>query len=263
LQWPLFPRPMFERGARPRSYGKPLWLVNIRGVATPVTIICAAALWCGRSYRDTALGIMSLVAALTMAPAGAAEVPLHVVALGDSLVAGYGLRANEAFPSVLQRVLVAKGIAVEVANAGVSGETASDGLARLDWSVPQGTDAVIIELGANDMLRGIATQVTRDALDTIVRRLRERHIAMLLCGMRAAPNLGPDYGRSFDEIYPALAAKYDVSLYPFFLAGVAGDLGRLQPDGLHPTAAGVDLIVRGILSKVDELIARVRAQHPS
>ena len=124
----------------------------------------------------------------------------------------------------LQAALAAKGIAAEIANAGVSGDTAADGLARLDWSVPQGTDAVIVELGANDMLRGIKPQVTRDALDAILRRLTERHIAVLLCGMRAAPNLGAEYGQSFERIYPELAAKYGVLLYPFFLDGVAADL---------------------------------------
>jgi acyl-CoA thioesterase-1 len=203
---------------------------------------------------------MSLVAALTMAPAGAAEAPVHIVALGDSLVAGYGLRANEAFPFILQRALVAKGIAADVANAGVSGETASDGLARLDWSVPDGTDAVILELGANDALRGIDPAVARRALDTILRRLKTRNIPVLLAGMFAPRNLGPDYTNAFDAIYPDLAKHYGAILYPFFLTGVVANPKLNQPDGLHPTAEGVRIIVNGILPKVEELIAQVRAK---
>src|SRR6202034_3237712 len=165
----------------------------------------------------------------------------------------YGLADKDGFVPRLQAALAKNGTAADVANAGVSGDTASDGLARLDWSVPQGTDAVIVELGANDMLRGIKPEVTRDALDTILRRLTARHIAVLLCGMRAAPNLGPDYGTAFVRIYPDLAAKYDVFIYPFFLDGAAADLKLLQHDGLHPNAAGVDVIVARILPKVEEL----------
>lgn len=192
-----------------------------------------------------------------------AESPFHVVALGDSLTAGYGLAARDGFVPQLQAALAAQGAKIEVANAGVSGDTASDGLARLDWSVPEGTDAAIVELGANDMLRGIDPQVTRDALDAILARLAQRHIAVMLCGMRAAPNLGVDYGRAFERVYPELAAKYGVILYPFFLDGVAADRTLTQPDGLHPNAAGVAVIVRRILPTVQELIARVRAQKPS
>jgi acyl-CoA thioesterase I len=192
-----------------------------------------------------------------------AETPVKIVALGDSLTAGLGLPANEGFVPRLQAALAAKGVAVAIANAGVSGDTASGALARLDWSVPDGTDAVIVEIGANDMLRGIRPQVTRAALDTILQRLTGRHIAVLLCGMRAAPNLGADYGQSFESIYPELAAKYGTLVYPFFLDGVAADLGLLQKDGLHPSAAGVDVIVARILPKVEELIVHARSQHPS
>ena len=192
-----------------------------------------------------------------------AETPVKIVALGDSLTAGLGLPANEGFVPRLQAALAAKGVAVAIANAGVSGDTASGALARLDWSIPDGTDAVIVEIGANDMLRGIKPQVTRGALDTILQRLTGRHIAVLLCGMRAAPNLGADYGQSFESIYPELAAKYGALVYPFFLDGVAADLGLLQKDGLHPSAAGVDVIVARILPKVEELIVHARSQHPS
>jgi acyl-CoA thioesterase I len=192
-----------------------------------------------------------------------ADSPVKIVALGDSLTAGYGLPDRDSFVSQLQVALTAKGIAAKIANAGVSGDTASDGLARLDWSVPLGTDAVILELGANDMLRGIKPQITRDALDAILRRLTQRRIAVLLCGMRAAPNLGAQYGGAFEQIYPDLAAKYGVLLYPFFLNGVAANLSLTQPDGMHPNAKGVGVIVDRILPKVEELIARVHPQGPS
>jgi acyl-CoA thioesterase I len=191
-----------------------------------------------------------------------AQTPVKIVALGDSLTAGLGLREAEGFVPRLQALLTAQGV-VEVENAGVSGDTASGGLARLDWSVPQGTDGVILELGANDMLRGIDPKVTYAALDSILRRLSERHIAVLVCGMRAAPNLGTDYVQAYDRIYPELAAKYGALLYPFFLDGSAGDLSLTQRDGLHPNAAGVDVIVTRILPKVQELIAQVRRQHPA
>jgi acyl-CoA thioesterase-1 len=189
-------------------------------------------------------------------PARAA--PIKIVALGDSLTAGLGLREPEGFVPRLQAALAAKGIAADITNAGVSGDTSTAGLARLDWSVPDGTGAVIVELGANDMLRGVSPDVTRGALDDILQRLSGRHIAVLLCGMRAAPNLGADYARAFERIYPELAAAHDVPLYPFFLDGVAADLKLTQGDGLHPNAAGVDVIVARILPSVEQLIARAR-----
>jgi acyl-CoA thioesterase-1 len=196
-------------------------------------------------------------------PASAAERTIKVVALGDSLTAGYQLQGTAAFPVQLERALKARGLAVEVANAGVSGDTSSGGLARLDWSVPAGTDAVIVELGANDMLRGFDPKVTREALSEIVRRLKARNIEVLLCGMRAAPNLGPDFVRAFDAIYPELAAANDVLLYPFFLEGVVADPKLNIGDGLHPTAEGVARIVSGLLPKVEALLARVRAKPTS
>jgi acyl-CoA thioesterase I len=191
------------------------------------------------------------------APASA-EGPVKIVAFGDSLTAGYGLAPDLAFPEKLQKALTAKGVAVEITNAGVSGETMSDGLARLDWSIPPGTEAVILELGANDMLRGLNPDVTRMALAEILRRLDERHVAVLLCGMLAAPNLGPDYAREFNSIFPEAAAAHDLLLYPFFLAGVASERGLNQRDGLHPNAAGVDVIVERILPKVEALVEEVR-----
>jgi len=223
-----------------------------------------------RSYgAGRALVQITLIALLTAAfgfglclmPAHAAA-PVKIVALGDSLTAGYGLPDKEGFVPRLQAALTAKGIVAEVANGGVSGDTAADGLARLDWSVPPGTDAVILELGANDMLRGIKPEVTRASLDAILRKLSERHIAVLLCGMRAAPNLGAEFDQAFDRLYPDLAAKYGVPLYPFFLDGVAANLSLTQPDGMHPNAAGVGIIVERILPSVQDLIARVRAKSP-
>jgi len=195
--------------------------------------------------------------------AGAAERPIKLVVLGDSLVAGYQIPYSAAFPAQLDKALRAKGFAVEVANAGVSGDTTTGGLARLDWSVPQGTDAVILELGANDMLRGVDPKIPREALTEIVHRLKERGIQILLCGMRAAPNLGADYARVFDVIYPELAAGNDLLFYPFFLDGIVTDPKLNQHDGLHPTEAGVAIIVERILPKVEELLFRVRANPKS
>jgi acyl-CoA thioesterase-1 len=203
------------------------------------------------------IGCLVAAAAFAQAQDG----PIRIVVLGDSLTAGYGLPGSAAFPARLERALLAKGLKVTVANAGVSGDTASDGLARLDWSVPEGTDAVILELGANDALRGVDPKVTRRALEAILRRLQARNIPVLLCGMLAPRNLGPDYSRAFDAIYPELAAAQRVLLYPFFLDGVATDARLNLADGLHPSAAGVDVIVARILPKVQELIASVDTRN--
>jgi acyl-CoA thioesterase-1 len=201
-----------------------------------------------------------------MAPAKgvkAEERPIKIVALGDSLTAGFGLPVEAAFPTKLAEVLKAKGVAVTITNAGVSGDTVSGGLGRLDWSVPDGTEAVILELGANDALRGHDPKVTKPALDAILRKLADRHIPVLLAGMRAPRNMGLDYARDFDAIFPALASTHPVVFYPFFLDGVAADPKLNQGDGLHPNAAGVDVIVARILPKVEELIGRARAARGS
>ena len=192
-----------------------------------------------------------------------ADRPIKIVVLGDSLSAGLGLPVEDAFPARLAEVLKGKGVAATIANAGVSGDTASGGLGRLDWSVPDGTDAVIVELGANDALRGLDPRLTKAALDTILRKLADRRIAVLLAGMRAPRNMGPDYARDFDAIYPALASTHPVVFYPFFLDGVAADPKLNQGDGMHPNAAGVDAIVARILPQVEELIARARAARAS
>jgi acyl-CoA thioesterase I len=187
--------------------------------------------------------------------------PIKMVVLGDSLSAGLGLSGSEAFPARLQKALQDKGIAVEMTNAGVSGDTSSGGRDRLDWSVPEGTEAVILELGANDALRGIDPAVTRAALSEILTRLKARKIAVLLCGMLAPPNYGSDYAARFNAIYPDLAKSFAVPLYPFFLQGVATDAKLNQADGMHPTAAGVDVVVKNILPSVEALLGAISGQR--
>ncbi|MEA2878431.1 MAG: acyl-CoA thioesterase [Hyphomicrobiales bacterium] len=196
---------------------------------------------------------------MLVAPAYAADKPVRIVVLGDSLSAGLGLAAQDALPAKLERALRAKGHDVTVENAGVSGDTAAGGLARLHWSVADGTDAVILELGANDALRGSDPKTTRASLEAIIRKLKERRIAVLLAGILAPRNLGPDYVTAFDAIYPELAAEHGLTFYPFILDGVAGDRALNQGDGIHPTAAGVDIMVKGLLPKAEELVARVKA----
>ncbi|WP_095202666.1 arylesterase [Mesorhizobium carmichaelinearum] len=206
--------------------------------------------------RQIAAGLI-LFLALCGAISSAQAEPFKIVGFGDSLMAGYGLGPGEGFTDKLQAALRAKGHDVTVANAGVSGDTTSGGLARLDWSVPDGTQLVILELGANDMLRGVAPDITRKNLDEMLGKLKQRKIAVLLAGMRAAPNLGADYQNAFDAIFPDLAKTYDVPLYPFFLDGVAGQPGLRLEDGLHPNAKGVDQMVERILPTVEKAIAAV------
>jgi acyl-CoA thioesterase-1 len=198
--------------------------------------------------------------AVMIAPLPAAHAQnnsIRLVALGDSLSAGYSLPQEAAFPVALERALKAKGYRVEVANAGVSGDTSAGGLDRLDWSVPDGTDGVILELGANDMLRGLDPAGTRKNIEAIVERLKSRNIPVMLAGMYASRNLGPDYVQKFDSIYPDIAKKHDLVLYPFFLDGVAGDRSLNLPDGMHPTAKGVEIIVERILPSVESFLARL------
>ncbi|MEP3524095.1 MAG: arylesterase [Hyphomicrobiales bacterium] len=184
--------------------------------------------------------------------------PIKIVAFGDSLMAGFGLSPQDGFTVKLQTTLQERGHEVLIVNAGVSGDTTSSGRSRLDWSVGPDTDAVILELGANDMLRGIKADAVRGNLDAIVKALEARNIPVLIAGMQAAPNLGKEYVKAFNAIYRDLATQYDMLLYPFFLDGVAGSAGLNQADGIHPTAAGVDVIVDRILPKVEELIAAVK-----
>lgn len=184
--------------------------------------------------------------------------PLKLVALGDSLTAGYNLPGSAAFPTVLEKLLRDKGISVEIANAGVSGDTSQGGLERVEWSVPDGTDGVILELGANDALRGVDPALTERSLDAIVTGLKARGIPVLLAGMYAPRSNGPDYVTRFDAIYPKLAEKYGLVLYPFFLDGIAGDRVLNQPDMLHPTAEGVRVIAQRILPTVERFLSSLR-----
>jgi acyl-CoA thioesterase-1 len=194
------------------------------------------------------LAALLAFAALAASPAQARK--WRLVALGDSLTAGYNLPADAAFPAVLQKALRDKGYDVVIDNAGVSGDTSGGARERLDWTVAEGADGVILEIGANDMLRGMNTEITRENIDAMLSRLREKKIPTLLAGMVAAPNLGPDYAAQFNPIYPGLAKKYGAPLYPFFLEGVAGRKDRQLPDGLHPNRQGVETIVAGILPLV-------------
>lgn len=207
---------------------------------------------------------MALMTAGTVLAQGAGAVtekPVKMVVLGDSLSAGYGLPAGAAFPVRLQKALDTKGIKVDMINAGVSGDTSSGGRDRLDWSVPEGTEAVIVELGANDALRGADPAVTRGALSDILTRLKARGVAVLLCGMVAPPNYGSDYAARFNAIYPELAKSFGVPLYPFFLDGVAADARLNQADGMHPTAEGVDIVVKNILPMVEAFLGKLSGQR--
>ena len=209
-----------------------------------------------RLVRIASMAATLAIAALPVA-APAAGRPLQVVAFGDSLSAGYMLPSDAAFPAVLQTALRGAGFDVVVANAGVSGDTSAAGLERLDWSVPEGTDAVIVELGANDMLRGLDPAATEKNLDAILARLKARKIKVLLAGMLAAPGLGADYVKRFDAMYPELADRHGVPLYGFFLTGVAQDPKLKLIDGMHPNPAGVAVMVKNILPSVETLLRSV------
>lgn len=195
-----------------------------------------------------------LLAAVSPA-ANAADRPLRIIAFGDSLTAGYGLPASAAFPAQLQKALEMTGRKIVIENAGVSGDTSQAGLDRLDWSIGDGVDGVIVELGANDALRGLDPAQTRSALDQIIVRLKARKIPVMLAGMRAPPNMGADFQQRFDSIFPDLAREHGLILYPFFLDGVAGRRELNQNDGIHPTADGIRLIVERILPSVERFIA--------
>jgi acyl-CoA thioesterase-1 len=209
-----------------------------------------------------ALALTAAGSALAGSPDGNQAKPIRMVVLGDSLSAGLGLSGSDAFPARLQKALKDKGINVDMTNAGVSGDTSSSGLERLDWSVPGGTQAVIVELGANDALRGLDPGVTRAALSDILTRLKARNIAVMLCGMMAPPNYGRDYAERFNTIYPDLAKSFGVPLYPFFLDGVAADAKLNQADGIHPTPQGVDIIVNRIMPTVEAFLGPLSGQQP-
>jgi acyl-CoA thioesterase-1 len=227
-----------------------------RPKATPTNMVRRTLV---RNWLIIALTVL-LAAPLSAAHAQPKNTPLRIVVLGDSLVAGFQLKASDAFPAQLERALKARGQMVEVINAGVSGDTTAAGLERLDWAVPTGTDAVILELGANDALRGLDPGRAKANLDRIMTKVKANGAEILLAGMIAPRNLGPGYSEAFDGMYPELAKKHNAVLYPFFLDGVALNAGFNLGDGIHPNAKGVAEIVKRIMPAVDELIARTRAR---
>jgi acyl-CoA thioesterase I len=207
-------------------------------------------------FKVAALHFAVIVSALIFSTAAQART-INLVGFGDSLMAGYQLPPGDGFPEKLQAALKAKGIDVSITNAGVSGDTTTGGLARIDWSVPDGTDGVILELGANDALRGIAPEQSEKNLDDTISRLKARGISVLLAGMMAPPNMGADYAGRFNPIYQKLAEKHGVELYPFFLDGVVLDAGLKLDDGMHPNAKGVDVMVENIEPAVTKFIETI------
>lgn len=205
--------------------------------------------------------VVQLLWAVLAMTARAETAPLKIVAFGDSLTAGYRLAPADAFPAQLERALKAKGHAVELINAGVSGDTTAAALERLDWAVPDGTPAVIVEFGANDALRGLPPAEAKRNLEAILTALRRKGATILIAGMRAPRNWGDGYTAEFDRIFPDLATRYDAILYPFFLDGVALDARYTLDDGLHPNAKGVAEIVRRILPSVERLIAQAQSRQ--
>ncbi|WP_367182967.1 arylesterase [Ferrovibrio sp.] len=201
------------------------------------------------SNAALALAVMLVTALLVTLPALAAQ-PIRLLAFGDSLTAGYNLPPDAAFPVQLEKALRAKGLDISVINAGVSGDTTAAALARIDWALADKPTHALVELGANDMLRGLPPEQARANLDAILARLKQAGIPVLLAGMQAAPNLGADYGRRFNTIYPDLAAKHGAAFYPFFLDGVAADARLNLGDGMHPNREGVGVIVQRILPQI-------------
>jgi acyl-CoA thioesterase-1 len=203
------------------------------------------------------LKLLTALALVVLTAAGAAAAPQTILALGDSLTAGLGLGPSDVFPAKLEAALKARGHDVKVINAGVSGDTATDGAARLDWALSEPVDAVIVELGANDALRGLPVAQTEQALDRLLTALDQKKLPVLLAGMKAPPNMGVEYQQQFDGMYQRLVAKHpSVLLYPFFLDGVAAEPKLNQGDGMHPNPAGVDVIVARILPSVEQLLGR-------
>jgi acyl-CoA thioesterase-1 len=219
-------------------------------------LLAAGLAGASRRARIATLALGAACAAiLTSAPPTRAANPPTVAVLGDSLTSGYGLPQNQAFPARLEAALKAKGLDVRVINAGVSGDTSAGGLSRVDWTMADKPDLVIVELGANDALRGIDPKSTEANLDAILAKVKQSGARVLLAGMLAPPNYGRDYDEAFKGIYPRLAAKYDVPLYPFFLDGVAAEPRLNQADGLHPNADGVEVVVQRILPYVEKALA--------
>lgn len=202
-----------------------------------------------------ALAALLLLAVLATASGARAEsAPLRIVALGDSLTAGYGLRPGEGLVPQLQDWLDARGAGAQLVNAGVSGDTTAGARARLDWVLGEGAGALIVTLGGNDMLRGLPPEQTRANLDAILAELKRRHIRVLLLGMLAPPNLGGAYRAHFDPIYPALAKTYDAALVPFFLQPLMGKPDLVQDDHIHPTVQGIEALVAATVEQVADAL---------
>jgi acyl-CoA thioesterase-1 len=226
-----------------------------------------ATLKCNSLAAKMGLGavLFNCVLALSMPElnAGTGQRTVRIVAIGDSLTAGYELAPADAFPAQLEHELKARGYAVEVINAGVSGDTTAAALERLSWAIPEGSDAVIVELGANDALRGLNPSNAEANLDLLITTLKTAGMEVLLAGMKAPRNFGASYASEFDAIFPHLATRHGVILYPFFLDGIAFKPNLSLADGLHPNAEGVSVIVQNILPSVEALIARVKAKQAS
>jgi len=214
-----------------------------------------------RRVSLVALLVAILLCAAAQPKSEAKEQEMVIVALGDSLTAGLGLPQSESFPAKLEATLKAQGRNVTMVNAGVSGDTVSAALDRLDWALPPNTSAVIVELGGNDALQGLPPAEIETSLAKIIERVKAKGLPVLIAGMESPRNMGKDYVDQFHAIYRDLAERYGALLYPFFLDGVALDPGLMQEDGIHPNAKGVDRIVQGILPKVDELLTQVENQR--
>ena len=218
-------------------------------------------------FKTILIGVAAILAPAIMAcdlALSAAQEPVRILAFGDSLTQGYGVLPGKEFPARLEKALNARGLDVTVINAGVSGETSAGGLARVDWLLgdgKSGPDAAIVELGANDGLRGLPVAEMEKNLDAILARFKARNIPVLFAGMKAPRNFGARYAADYDQVFPKLAQKYDVLFYPFFLEGVALDRALVQPDGLHPNPAGVDAIVKGIQPLAERLVQQAKARR--
>lgn len=219
-------------------------------------MITRIILFCERIFA------LFLVALLLAAPSASIAATVKILAFGDSLTAGYGLQPEEAFPAQLQKALTEKGYAVEVANAGVSGDTTAGGLARIDWALAENPQMVILELGGNDALRGVNPSVTRTNLDAMLTKLKEKNIPVLLAGMKSAMNFGASYASEFNGLFKDMADKHDVAFYPFFLEGVAMNPALNLPDGIHPNAQGIAVIVQNILPHVEDVLDDIEGARP-
>jgi acyl-CoA thioesterase-1 len=211
-----------------------------------------------RNLGRLCVALLPALLAFSLSPGFAAERPIRILALGDSLMQGYGLPPGTDFPTQLEKALKARGLDVAVINAGVSGDTSAGGLARLDWSLADKPDAAIVEFGGNDGLRGLAPAEMGKNIDGVLAKLKASKVPVLLAGMKSPRNWGPDYAAEFDAVFPRLAKKYGVLFYPFYLDGVALQPALMQGDGLHPNPQGVKLIVARMTPLAEQLVARAK-----